>query len=156
MAKRITLPATISPNPFDPLGLVPESTYRSAPAGTRGDLSRADEGRPRAPRSEPAPTGSSSAKGRGQRYAKNRQVRKRKPRPRRRNRESFYVTEQLMERVRNAVAYRSAAPDFLDMSRFAERAFERYVKTLEDTHNGGEPFPARPAFMRKMWARGPR
>jgi hypothetical protein len=73
-----------------------------------------------------------------------------------RNRESFYVTNELMERVRNAVAYRSGAPDFLDMSRFAESAFERYVTHLEKAHNGGGPFPDRPAFMRKMYARGPR
>ncbi len=56
---------------------------------------------------------------------------------------SFHLTEDLAERLRNAVYQLSGPPYRLTMAALAESALRREVVRLEQEANGGEPFPTR-------------
>ena len=60
-----------------------------------------------------------------------------------RKRESVYVDVDLMNRVRNTVFALSGPPHCLDLSKFAESAFEHEADRIVQESNGGTPFPAR-------------
>lgn len=55
---------------------------------------------------------------------------------------TLYVSKQLAERVRHAVAHLAGAPLFLTMGGFSEEALQAAVEKLERQHNQGQPFPA--------------
>lgn len=54
---------------------------------------------------------------------------------------TVYVSEELAEQVRNAVAYLAGNPLYLTMAEMAERALGDEVKRLQKEHNKGKPFP---------------
>ena len=66
----------------------------------------------------------------------------RQPR-RRRTRVSFHLTQDLAERIRNAVYHLSGPPHRLTMAALAESALRGEVERLERETNQGEPFPSR-------------
>ncbi len=61
----------------------------------------------------------------------------------RKKRVSFHLTEDLAERLRNAVYHLSGPPHRLTMAALAESALHREVSRLEKEANEGERFPSR-------------
>lgn len=62
---------------------------------------------------------------------------------RRKKRVSFHLTNDVAERIRNAVYHLSGPPHRLTMAALAETALHQEVERLEREANQGEPFPTR-------------
>lgn len=62
---------------------------------------------------------------------------------RRKKRVSFHLTNEVAERIRNAVFHLSGPPHRLTMAALAEVALHHEVERLEREANQGEPFPPR-------------
>jgi enoyl-CoA hydratase/carnithine racemase len=67
-----------------------------------------------------------------------------KPRPRK-VRGTFQISEDLMERARDAAVHLAGPPHRLNLTKLAERAIGEYLEKLESEQNGGKPFPKRDA-----------
>lgn len=67
----------------------------------------------------------------------------REKKPEAKKRMAFDVGLELGEGIRDAVMHLSGPPLHLNLSRFAERAFEAELERLRREHNGGENFPRR-------------
>src|SRR5438552_2098978 len=59
------------------------------------------------------------------------------------SRATFYLSEDILEEVRNAAVYLSGPPTRLTLTEFADSAFRNEVERLKREHNGGKPFPQR-------------
>jgi hypothetical protein len=63
--------------------------------------------------------------------------------PARKVRVAFYLSEDLADEIRNGVVHLSGPPLRLNMTVFAEMAFQKELGRLKAKHNGGKPFPKR-------------
>ena len=61
---------------------------------------------------------------------------------------SFYLPDDLMERLRDTADALSGPPERATVSGIAADALDRELRRLEKKHNGGERFPQRPAELR--------
>ncbi len=63
-------------------------------------------------------------------------------------RATFYISEDVLEAIRNTAFALSGPPHRLTMAGFAEEALKRELQRMVNEHNGGEEFPERSGEMR--------
>lgn len=69
-------------------------------------------------------------------------------------RASFYLPSDMIEGLRDAVDALSGPPHRLTLNGLARDVLARALADLQREHNGGEPFPERPAHLRPGRVRG--
>lgn len=62
---------------------------------------------------------------------------------------TFYLPAELLERARNTADALSGPPERLRLNALVAEGLRRELERLERKHNGGEPFPAREAPLRR-------
>lgn len=66
-----------------------------------------------------------------------------------RKRETFLVSAELADEMRDAIVHLQGPPMFLNLAGFGEEAIRAYLARLKAEHTGGQPFPKRPHAVRQ-------